>query len=49
MPLTELLPFKLHLIQLGGGLTDGLVKNTVLLLHVFDAGLCSDLAALTQR
>lgn len=41
-------PFKLHLVEFGRGLTDGLVQNTVLFLNVLDPGLGSNLAALAQ-
>ena len=49
MSLTQLFPFKLHLIEFGGCLADGLVENTILFLHILDPGLGTDLAALTQR
>lgn len=41
-------PFKLHLVEFGRGLTDGLVQNTVLFLNVLDPGLGSNLAPLAQ-
>lgn len=46
--LTQLLNFKFHFIQLGCGLTDGLVEDTILLLHIFESSFSTNLAPLTQ-
>lgn len=46
--LTQLLNLKFHLIQFGCGLTDGLVEDTILFLHVFESSFSTNLAPLTQ-
>lgn len=46
--LTQLLNFKFHFIQLGCGLTDGLVEDTILFLHIFESSFSTNLAPLAQ-
>lgn len=41
-------PFKLHLVEFGRRLTDGLMQNTVLFLNILDPGLSSNLAPLAK-
>lgn len=45
--LTQLLNLKFHFIQLGGGLANGLVEDTVLFLHIFKSSFSTHLAPLT--
>lgn len=46
--LTQLFNFKFHFIQFGRGLTDGLVEDTILFLHIFESSFSTNLAPLTQ-
>lgn len=46
--LTQLLDFKFHFILFGCGLTDGLVEDAILFLHIFESGFGTNLAPLAQ-